>query len=109
MVAMSPLLQGKLRVSNSLRTGPTCRLPPLHGETGAGGPRSSVDVSVAHDLAGVAAGNDGMLHGDVGKATTATSFIFHNAERFNRQSTTLAAYRQARQGHGPLGGLRRGG
>lgn len=53
-----------------------------------------IDVSMAHDLAGV--GNDGMLHGAVGRGMKAASFMFHHAEKFNRQATALASYRLAR-------------
>lgn len=46
-----------------------------------------------HGLAGVAAGNDTMLHGAVGIAMKGASFMLHHAERFKRQ----ASYRLARQ------------
>lgn len=55
-----------------------------------------IDVSLAHDLAGVAQGNDSMLHGAVGTTMKAASFMFHHAEKFNRQATALASYRLAR-------------
>lgn len=46
---------------------------------------------MAHDLAGVAASNDGMLHGAVGNAMKGASFMFYHVERFNREATALEA------------------
>jgi hypothetical protein len=56
-----------------------------------------IDLTMVHDLAGVASGRDDALHGGARKFMKAASFMFHHAERFNRQSTALAAYRLARE------------
>jgi N12 class adenine-specific DNA methylase len=56
-----------------------------------------VDVTLAHDLTSIAAGNDNALHGAMGTAMKWASFMFHHAERFNRQATALASYRLARE------------
>lgn len=55
-----------------------------------------VDITMAHDLAAVASGRDDQLFGHARTAMKAMSFLFHHAERFNRQATALAAYRLAR-------------
>jgi hypothetical protein len=56
-----------------------------------------VDVTLAHDLTSIAAGNDSALHGAMGTTMKVFSFMFHHAERFNRQATALASYRLARE------------
>jgi hypothetical protein len=56
-----------------------------------------VDLTMVHDLAGVAAGRDNQLHGHMRTFMQVMSFMFHHAERFNRQATALAAYRLARE------------
>ncbi|RJG01992.1 PLxRFG domain-containing protein [Noviherbaspirillum sedimenti] len=58
----------------------------------------AVDVSMAHDLAGIAQGEDHKLWGKLRPVMKIASFMFHHAERFNRQAALLAAYRLARQG-----------
>lgn len=52
-----------------------------------------IDVSMANDLTGVAAGNDRLLRGAVGTAMNAPSFTFHHVERFYREANALASYR----------------
>jgi hypothetical protein len=56
-----------------------------------------VDLTMVHDLVGVASGRDNQLHGNMRKVMKVASFMFHHAERFNRQATALAAYRLARK------------
>lgn len=56
-----------------------------------------IDVSMAHDLAGIAQGQEGPTNRYLAMAMKAASFMFHHAERFNRQATALAAYRLARE------------
>lgn len=58
----------------------------------------TIDVTLAHDLAGIAQGNDSELSWKLRPAMRAASFMFHHAERFNRQATFLAAFRLARAG-----------
>lgn len=55
-----------------------------------------IDVTMAHDLAGVSQGEDSKLWGKMRPVMKAASFMFHHAEKFNRQATALAAYRLAR-------------
>lgn len=57
-----------------------------------------IDLTMAHDLAGVSEGRDNQLSGRMAPVMRAASFMFHHAERFNRQATFLAAYRMAREG-----------
>ena len=60
--------------------------------------RGTVDKSQAHDLAGVA--ETGVEYNDFRSRWMARfSFLFHHAERANREVTFLAAYRMARE-HG---------
>jgi hypothetical protein len=54
-----------------------------------------IDITQAHDLAAVAEGRDSQLHGAMAPFMRAASFLFHHAERFNRQATFMAAYRMA--------------
>lgn len=58
----------------------------------------TIDVTLAQDLAGIAQGNDSKLAWKMRPAMRAASYMFHHAERFNRQATFLAAYRLARSG-----------
>jgi len=55
-----------------------------------------IDVSMAHDLAGIAAGNDTKAQGKLRPVMKWASFLFHHGEKFNRQASLLAAYRLAR-------------
>lgn len=55
-----------------------------------------IDVTMAHDLAGIAQGEDAKVMWKIRPVMRAASFLFHHAERFNRQATFLAAYRLAR-------------
>lgn len=56
-----------------------------------------IDVTMAHDLAGIAQGEDAGVMWRIRPAMRAASFLFHHAERFNRQVTFVAAYRLARE------------
>lgn len=55
-----------------------------------------IDVTLAHDLAGIAAGEDTKVHWKLRPVMKAASFLFHHAEKFNRQATFIAAFRLAR-------------
>ena len=55
-----------------------------------------LDKSMAHDLAGVAE-NGGNYNPMRQRVMLAISYMFHQAERFNREVTALAAYRLAKQ------------
>ncbi|KJA11287.1 hypothetical protein RP29_06055 [Acidovorax temperans] len=57
-----------------------------------------IDVTMAHDLAGIAQGEDQNVSWKLRPAMRAASFLFHHAEKFNRQITFVAAYRLAREG-----------
>ena len=57
----------------------------------------TIDVTQAHDLAGIAQGEDAGVMWRIRPAMRAASFLFHHAERFNRQATFVAAYRLARE------------
>lgn len=64
----------------------------------------TIDVTLAHDLAGIAQGEDSKVVWKMRPVMRAASFLFHHAERFNRQVTFIAAYRLARAagaGHQP--------
>lgn len=56
-----------------------------------------IDVTMAHDLAGIAQGEDQNVSWKLRPAMRAASFLFHHAEKFNRQITFVAAYRLARE------------
>ena len=56
----------------------------------------AIDVTNAHDLAGIAQGEDAKVMWKMRPVMRAASFMFHHAERFNRQATFIAAYRLAR-------------
>jgi hypothetical protein len=55
-----------------------------------------IDVTLAHDLAGVASGSDSGLKAYLHPAMKWASFLFHHAELFNRQVAFLAGLRLAR-------------
>lgn len=56
-----------------------------------------IDVSMAHDLAGIASGEDTKTHAKLRPVMKWASFLFHHGEKFNRQATLIAAYRLARE------------
>lgn len=56
-----------------------------------------IDISQAHDLAGIANGEDSGVMWKFRGVMRAASGLFHHAERFNRQVTFVAAYRLAKQ------------
>lgn len=55
-----------------------------------------IDVTMAHDLAGIAAGNDQQLGGKMRQAMKWAGWMFHHVERYNRGATLLASYDLAR-------------
>lgn len=55
-----------------------------------------IDVTQAHDLAGIAQGEDQRTAWKLRPVMRAASFLFHHAEKFNRQATFIAAFRLAR-------------
>ncbi len=55
-----------------------------------------IDVSMAHDLAGIAAGDDNKANAKLRPVMKWASWMFHHGEKFNRQASLLAAYRLAR-------------
>jgi hypothetical protein len=57
----------------------------------------TIDVTQAHDLAGVAQGEDELVAMAMRPVMRAASFMFHHAEKFNRQATFIAAYRLAKE------------
>lgn len=56
-----------------------------------------IDVTMAHDLAGIAQGEDRNVSYKLRPLMKWASFMFHHAEKFNRQVTFVAAYRLARE------------
>ena len=56
-----------------------------------------IDVTQAHDLAGIAQGEDSGIMWKTRPIMRAASVMFHSAERFNREVTFIASYRLARQ------------
>lgn len=58
--------------------------------------RGAVDKTQAHDLAGIASGEDGKVSQMMKPAMKVASVMFHEAEVYNRQATFLASYRLAR-------------
>ncbi len=56
-----------------------------------------IDVTMAHDLAGIAQGEDSGVMWKFRPVMKWASFLFHHAEKFNRQVTFVAAYRLARE------------
>jgi len=59
--------------------------------------RGVIDVTQAHDLAGIAQGEDSGIMWKTRPIMRAASVMFHHAERFNREVTFIAAYRLARK------------
>lgn len=57
--------------------------------------RGVIDLTQAHDLAGVANGEDEGVMWKMQPVMRMASFMFHHAEKFNRQVTYVAAYRLA--------------
>lgn len=57
----------------------------------------TIDVTMAHDLAGIAQGEDAKVMWKIRPVMRWASVMFHHAERFNRQVTFVAAYRLARE------------
>ncbi len=55
-----------------------------------------IDVTMAHDLAGIAQGEDQKVSWALRPVMRMASYMFHQAELFNRQSTFMAAFRLAR-------------
>lgn len=55
-----------------------------------------IDVTMAHDLAGIAQGEDRGVMWKLRPIMKLASGLFHHAEKFNRQTTFVAAYRLAR-------------
>jgi pimeloyl-ACP methyl ester carboxylesterase len=53
----------------------------------------TIDVTMAHDLAGISQGEDQKVFWKIRPVMRAASFMFHHAEKFNRQATFIAAYR----------------
>ncbi len=56
----------------------------------------TIDVSQSHDLAGIAQGEDAGVLWKMRRVMRVASFMFHQAERFNRQVTFVASYRLAK-------------
>lgn len=56
-----------------------------------------IDLSQAHDLAGVANGDPGLAGSAWQKVMDKASWLFHHAEKFNRQVMFVAAYRLAKR------------
>lgn len=57
----------------------------------------TIDVTQAHDLTSIAQGEDSGVMWKIRPVMRWASFMFHHAERFNRQVTFIAAYRLARE------------
>ena len=55
--------------------------------------RGVIDMTQAHDLAGIANGEDSRVSRALQKPMKIASFMFHQAEKYNRQVTYLASYR----------------
>ena len=62
-----------------------------------------IDVTMAHDLAGISQGEDSKMAWKMRPVMKWASFMFHHAEKFNRQVTFVASYRLARQAGGDHG------
>lgn len=56
-----------------------------------------IDVTQAHDLAGIAQGEDSGVMWKMRPIMRAASLMFHHAERFNREVTFIAAYRLSKE------------
>ncbi|MBE9589974.1 PLxRFG domain-containing protein [Moraxella sp. K127] len=52
-----------------------------------------IDMTQAHDLAGIANGEDSRVSQAIQPVMKVASFMFHQAEKYNRQVTYLASYR----------------
>ena len=61
-----------------------------------------IDVTMAHDLAGISQGEDAKVSWKLRPVMRWASFLFHHAEKFNRQATFVAAYRLAREADTPM-------
>ncbi|UZA02094.1 PLxRFG domain-containing protein [Moraxella bovis] len=59
--------------------------------------RGVIDMTQAHDLAGVANGENSAVMETIKPVMKVASFMFHHAEKFNRQVTFVASYRLAVQ------------
>ncbi|MEG2266072.1 MAG: PLxRFG domain-containing protein, partial [Acinetobacter sp.] len=59
--------------------------------------RGVIDKTQVHSLAGVAQGEDSGLSEKLKPIMKWSSFMFHHAERFNREVTFVAAYRLAKE------------
>ena len=59
--------------------------------------RGTIDKTQAHDLAAMSETPSAVYSDKRAKVMNVISFLFHHAERFNRQVTALAAYRLARE------------
>src|SRR3546814_15833222 len=57
----------------------------------------TIDVTMAHDLAGISQGADAGVLWKLRPVMRWASFLFHHAARFNRPVTLVAAYRLARE------------
>lgn len=57
----------------------------------------TIDVTMAHDLAGISQGEDAKVTWALRPVMKVASFMFHHAERFNRQATFIASYRLAKE------------
>ncbi len=57
----------------------------------------TIDVTQAHDLAGIAQGEDSKVMWKIRPVMRMASYMFHQAEVFNRQVTFVASYRLARE------------
>lgn len=57
----------------------------------------TIDVTMAHDLAGISQGEDAKVTRAMRPVMRAASFLFHHAERFNRQATFIASFRLAKE------------
>lgn len=57
----------------------------------------TIDVTMAHDLAGIAQGEDQGVMWKIRPVMRWASFMFHHAEKFNRQATFVAAYRLSKE------------
>ena len=60
-----------------------------------------IDVTMAHDLAGISQGDDAKVTWKLRPVMKWASFLFHHAEKFNRQVTFVASYRLAREAGTP--------
>jgi hypothetical protein len=56
----------------------------------------TIDVTMAHDLAGISQGEDEKVAWAMRPVMRWASFLFHHAERFNRQTTFVASFRLAK-------------